>query len=74
MMTHKTKLDICETVWFMHNNKACNGKIKKICYAKYTSSFDDDVHESESYYVDDIKGKFEFSDLFPTKEDLIDSL
>ena len=31
MMTHKTKLDICETVWFMHNNKACNGKIKKIC-------------------------------------------
>ncbi|MBO7635757.1 MAG: hypothetical protein J6S89_04170 [Paludibacteraceae bacterium] len=74
MMTHKTKLDINDTVWFMHKNKACCGKIKKIFYGKFISPADFKIHESEAYYVNDIKDRFEFSDLFSTKEELIDSL
>lgn len=74
MMTYNTKLSIGDTVWFMHNNKACSGKIKQIWYRKFNSSVNFEVKEGVTYYIDDIKNGFELSKLFNTKEELIDSL
>lgn len=67
----KTKFEVDNTVWFMHNNKACEGIIKKI-----TITVESCI---EIKYKVLIKGTFNSKSLlenkiFSSKENLLNSL
>lgn len=75
-MDFKTKYDVGDSVWFMHNNKVQNKKIESInvnmdsvgVYKYYNIVVHDLMPIKQSMK------KFEEKDLFETKKELLNSL
>jgi len=67
------------TVWLMHKNRAISATVTKVWYTKFISPVDyETIVESEWYTVCDAENNkidsFRKEVLFPTKQDLIESL
>lgn len=70
-MTIETKYNIGDEVWAILGTKACKGKVLGVTFAKVEDKL------KEFYYgvnIGLLHGTFKESQLFPTKEELLNSL
>ena len=73
-MEYNTVYNIGDEVWFMHENRACVGKINQVYYSKYVSPVDGNVSVTEKYHVGNISELLDEERFFESKEDLLASL
>ena len=72
-MDYKTKFEIGDIVFLIHDNKVAKGKITGIDVSAYNNKFEHTINTSELYIIN-YDEKYPVNVLFKTKEELLKSL